>query len=213
MSGSSMLPDPPPPQVLRDLGIRASETHMIGGDEVWWRAHHTQGEHVLAWNAFRAFGPLLRFDPHPLPRGEYPQCGVWYAASSPRSAVGDRFIDRDLGHPYLTGLSFTRMLTVLDLAPDCQAAWVTRVGGTFAISTAPHAVTQRWARHIVDAFPDLDGLRYNCRFGQRRVALFAPAASAIPQQPLVSLPLTHPDIASRITGFGEAPRLWRPLRP
>ena len=27
--------------------------------------HRTEGAHVIAWNAFRTFGPLLRFDPHP----------------------------------------------------------------------------------------------------------------------------------------------------
>jgi RES domain len=203
------LPDPPPPQVLRGLSISAGETRTIGSDEVWWRIHRTQGEHVLAWNALRTFGPLLRFDPHPLPRGEHRECGVWYGASSPDGALGeafqiDRTIDRNLGRPYLTGLSFTRALTVLDVAADSQGAWVTRVGGTFAISTAPHAVTQRWARHIVEAFPALDGLRYNSRFaGQPCVALFLPAASGMPRRPLVSLPLTHPDLASRIAGSAK----------
>ena len=205
-----MLPDPPPPQVLREFGISAGEARTIRVDEVWWRVHRTEGEHVLGWNALRAFGPLLRFDPHPLPRGEYAHCGVWHGASSPGGALGeafqvDRTIDRNLGRPYLTGLSFTRVLTVLDLAADSQGAWVTRVGGTFAISTtARHEVTQRWARHIVEAFPDLDGLRYNSRFaGEPCVALYPPTASAMPQRPLVSLPLTHPDMASRIAGAAK----------
>jgi RES domain len=80
------------------------------------------------------------------------------------------------------------VLTVLDVAADSQGAWVTRVGGTFTISTAPHAATQRWARHIVEAFPDLDGLRYNSRFaGQPCVALFRPAASAMPRRPQLLL--------------------------
>jgi hypothetical protein len=101
-------------------------------------------------------------------------------------------------------LSFTRVLTVLDVAADSQGAWATRVGGTFAISTAAHGVTQRWARHIVEAFPDLDGLRYNSRFaGQPCVALFGPTASALPERPVVSLPLTHPDLASRIAGSAK----------
>jgi len=96
------------------------------------------------------------------------------------------------------------VLTVLDVAADSQGAWATRVGGTFAISTAPHAVTQRWARHIVEAFPALDGLRYNSRFaGQPCMALFLPAASAMPRRPLVWLPLTHPATASRIAGSAK----------
>jgi RES domain len=171
---------------------------------VWWRVHRTEGGHVLAWNAFHIYGPLLRFDPHAMPRGEEPAHGVWYGASTPDAALGeafqvDRTIDRALESPYLTGLSFTRPLTVLDLATDSAGAWVTRGGGTFAISTGPHELTQHWARTIVEAFPDLDGLRYNSRFaGAPCLALFQLAATAMPVRPKLSLPLTHPDLASRI---------------
>lgn len=107
----------------------------------------------------------------------------------------DRTIDRQRGRPYLTGLSFTRPLMVLDLAADGQGAWATRAGGSFAISTAPHTVSQQWARHITEAFPDLDGLRYNSRFaGAPCLALFAPATSAMPVHPRMSLPLADPDL-------------------
>ena len=175
-------------------------------DQVWWRVHRTVGGHVLAWNAFRTYGPKLRFDPHTLPVGEDPAHGVWYGAATPDAALGeafqvDRTISRDLGGPFLTGLSFTRPLTVLDLAVDSAGAWATRVGGTFAMSTGPHEVTQSWGRNIVGAFPDLDGLRYNSRFaGAPCLALFLPAATAMPTRPRLSLPLTHPGLASRIAG-------------
>jgi hypothetical protein len=201
-----MLPDPPAPHVLRSLGIETDETRVIGADEVWWRVHRTAGGFVLGWNAFRTYGPLLRFDPHALPKGDDPARGVWYGASTPDAALGeafqvDRTIDRGLDSPYLTGLSFSRPLTVLDLATDSTGAWVTRVGGTFAISTASHEVTQHWARNIVEAFPDLDGLRYNSRFaGAPCLALFLPAATAMPARPRLSLPLSHPGLASRIAG-------------
>ena len=204
-----MLPDPPPSDELRSLGIEDSETRLIGVDEIWWRIHRTEGAHVLAWNAFRTFGPLLRFDPHSLPRGDDPAHGVWYGSSTPQASLGeafqiDRTIDRERDRPYLTGLSFTRPLAVLDLATDSAGAWATRAGGTFAVSTAPHAITQRWARHIVDAFPDLDGLRYNSRFAVSPcLALFAPAATAMPTRPEMSLPLSHPDLATRIAGAAK----------
>ncbi|BBZ49795.1 RES family NAD+ phosphorylase [Mycobacterium heidelbergense] len=209
VTGDPMLPEPPPPHVLRSLGINDDEMRAIGTDEIWWRVHRTGGEHVLAWNALRTFGPVLRFDSHPLPKGEHVRHGVWYGAATPCAALGeayqvDRTIDRERGRPYLTGLSFTRPLTVLDLAADSQGAWVTRVGGTFAISTSPHTVTQQWARHITEAFCDLDGLRYNSRFaGDPCLALFAPAASAMPNRPKVSLPLAHPDLAGRIAGAAK----------
>lgn len=204
-----MLSDPPPPPVLRSRGIDDDETHAIDVNEIWWRIHRTEGEHILAWNALRTFGPVLRFDPHHLPRGEHVQHGVWYGVSTPCAALGeayqvDRTIDSERGRPYLTGLSFTRPLTLLDLAADSHGAWATRAGGTFAISTAPHTVTQQWARHITEAFPDLDGLRYNSRFaGDACLALFTPAASAMPARPRISLPLAHPDLASRIASAAK----------
>jgi hypothetical protein len=114
---------------------------------------------------------------------------------------GDRTIDRIRERPHLTGLAFIRPLRLLDLAVDSGGAWATRAGGTFAISTAPHAVTQRWARAIVEAFPDLDGLRYNSRFaGHPCVALFSPAVTAMPTRPIISVPLTHPALVSRLAG-------------
>ena len=204
MSASSTLPDPPSASELRQIGIRDDELRRIDTSETYWRVHRTEGGHVLAWDAFRHFGPVLRFDPHPPPRSHYPDGAVWYGASTPGTALAeafqvDRTIDRRNGRPYLTGLSFTRALSVLDLAVDSPGAWATRAGGTFAISTAPHTVTQRWARTIVDAFPDLDGVRYNSRFaGTASVALFAPARSATPTQPVISLPLTHPDLGGRL---------------
>jgi hypothetical protein len=204
VSDGATLPDSPSPDELRRIGIRDEELRGIDTTETWWRVHRTEGAHVQAWNAFRRFGPVLRFDPHPPPRSEHPDRAVWYGASTPGAALAeafqvDRTIDRRSGRPYLTGLSFTRALSVLDLAVDSAGAWVTRAGGTFAISTAPHAVTQRWARAVVEAFPQLDGVRYNSRFaGPPFVALFGPARSAMPAQPLVSLPLTHPDLGARL---------------
>lgn len=209
MTHTPALPDPPSPDLLRSIGINDDEARTIGTDEIWWRSHKTEGSHVVAWNALRTFGPVLRFDPHPLPRGDHPDHAVWYGASTPDAALGeayqvDRAIDRTHSRPYLTALSFTRPLTVLDLAADSLGAWATRAGGTFAISTAPHAITQAWARTITSAFPDLDGLRYNSRFaGAPCLALFPPAIPAMPNRPTATLPLDHPDLASRIAGAAK----------
>ena len=206
MSDAPTLPEPPPPDGLREIGIRDDEVRRIDTTEIWWRVHRTEGVHVLAWNEFRHFGPVLRFDPHPPPPAEHADKAVWYAASTPGAALAeafqvDRTIDRRRGRPYLPGLAFTRPLTVLDLAADSEGAWATRAGGTFAISTAAHAITQQWACAIVEAFPDLDGVRYNSRFaGNPCMALFMAAHSAMPMQPVVSLPLTHPDLGSRLAG-------------
>jgi hypothetical protein len=206
LSGDPTLPNPPPSDQLRATGIRDDELAVLDTAETWWRVHRTDGAHVLRWNEFRQYGPVLRFDPHPEPPGTYPDRVVWYGASTPDAALaeafqGDRTIDRVRERPFLTGLTFTRPLQLLNLAADSVGAWATRTGGNFAISTAPHAITQRWARAIVDAFPDLDGLRYTSRFaGHPCAALFAPAASATPGHPGISLPLTHPALVARLAG-------------
>lgn len=207
---NSMLPLPPVPQRLRELGIYDNETRHITTDEVWWRIHKTSGHHVLPWNTMRTYGPVLRFDPHALPVGDDPTGrAVWYGASTPEIALAevfqiDRTIDRTHDGPYLTGISFTRQLTVLDVTTDSAGAWATRVGGNYALSTGPHAATQHWARHITDAFPTLDGIRYNSRFaGGPCVALFGPSHTAMPTRPILSLPLTHPGLSQRITGAAK----------
>jgi hypothetical protein len=204
VSDGATLPAPPSAEELRRIGINDDEQRRIETSETWWRVHRTEGTHVLAWNAFRHYGPVLRFDPHPPPPAEHPDRTVWYGACDPGVALAeafqiDRTIDRRSGLPYLTGLQFDRPLSVLDLAADSVGAWIIRAGGTFAISTAPHAVTQRWARAIVEAFPNLDGVRYNSRFaGGACLALFSPAHSAMRKRPVLSLPLTHPDLGGRL---------------
>ena len=59
-------------------------------------------------------------------------------------------------------------------------------------------------RAIVEASTGLDGVRYNSRFaGHPCAALFLPAATALPHRPIISLPLTHPALASRLAGTAE----------
>jgi hypothetical protein len=206
LSTDAALPDPPESAALRTIGIRADERFTADTDTIWWRVHRTLGPHVLNWNQFRHYGPVLRFDPHPEPRGHHPAHGVWYGAATPDAALAeafqfDRTIDRSRDLPYLTGLSFIRPLDLLDLAHDSLGAWATRAGGTFAISTAPHLITQRWARAIAAAFPAIDGVRYSSRFaGRPCIALFAPAFAAMPASPDFSLPLAHPGLAARLAG-------------
>jgi hypothetical protein len=201
---TARLPGPPPTAELRTIGIRDDEYRLVPTTQLWWRVHRTAGDHVLAWNAFREHGPHLRFDPHPPPAQHHDGIGVWYGANEPRPALAeafqaDRTIDRFRGDPYLTALRFTRPLQLLDLATDSTGSWPTRAGGTFALSTGPHSITQRWARRITDAFPDLHGLRYNSRFaGQPCIALFTPAAAMMPARPALSIPLSHPGVSLRI---------------
>lgn len=206
---TARLPGPPPRAELHAIGIDDAELRIISLGEVWWRVHRTTGPYVLAWNGFREHGPHLRFDPHPPPARHHPGVGVWYGASNPTPALAEAFqaartIDRFRGAPYLTGLRFSREVRLLDLAAGGNGAWPTRAGGTFALSTGPHSIAQRWARRITETFPDLDGLRYTSRFsGETCIALFPPAMDAMPTRPVVSLPLTHPGMALRLAATAQ----------
>ena len=91
MTVEQTLPDPPSIDELRKIGIRRNESRTVRRSEIWWRVHRTEGEHVLAWNEFRTYGPLLRFDPHPEPEGEHPGHGVWYGGSVPGAALAEAF--------------------------------------------------------------------------------------------------------------------------
>ena len=144
VTSGARLPGPPSVAALCAIGIHEDELRIIGAAEPWWRVHRTQGPYVLAWNAFRHFGPRLRFDPHPRPAREYRDYGVWYGASTPDAALAeafqtDRTIDRLREAPYLTGLRFTREVHVLDVAADSQGAWATRAARSSRRGRRPNA--------------------------------------------------------------------------
>ncbi len=201
---AAMLPPPPLIQALRAAGIRAGELLEWQPTEITWRVHRTTGPHILPWHELRTFGPILRFDHHPVPRDEHPDYGIWYGASSPRGALAEAFqstriVDRLRGDPYLTGLRFTRPLRLLDMSGIGGAAWATRVGGNHALDSARHGRSQHWARTIHRALDDIEGIVYRGRFaGGGAVAIFERAASAFPARPGLSLPLAHPALADAV---------------
>ncbi|MEV8195403.1 MULTISPECIES: RES family NAD+ phosphorylase [Rhodococcus] len=197
---------PPPPSIaqLRAAGLLPKEVLEWQSSEIVWRIHRTTGSYVLPWNALREFGPILRFDQYPLPRGDHPGYGVRYGASSPRGALAEAFqsarvIDRHRGDPYLTGVRFTRVLRLLDVSGIGGGAWATRVGGNHALDSAPHRLSQHRARTIHRAHTDLGGIIYRGRFaGSTSVAVVERASDAFPQCPVLSLPLSHPGLADAV---------------
>ncbi|ABH00581.1 conserved hypothetical protein (plasmid) [Rhodococcus jostii RHA1] len=205
-----MLPHPPAVDELSHHGIRDNEYALIPTTGLLWRVHRTTSSHALAWDELRTYGPVLRFDPHPLPRGDHPGHGVWYGAMDVHGALAEAFqatrtIDRVQEAPYLTGLHPARDLRLLDVGGFGAGRWPTRVGGTFALDSAAHGITQRWARTIAAAHPGLDGLLYRGRFsGGPCAALFPPAADAFPVRPATSNPLAHPGLQRRLTAAAEA---------
>ena len=180
---------PTTPLVREDEDVREEQP-------VIWRIHRTRGEHVLGWNVFRTFGPLSsgRYDPHPLPRGDYPGCGVTYAATELRTALAEAFqanrrVNRHEGAPYATSWSPTRPLRLLDLTGD----WALRNKAAHSLAFAPRPACRAWSRAIHDQWDDLDGLwAPSTLSGAPIVCLYEAACSSMPVTPGFSRALDHP---------------------
>lgn len=172
-----------------------------------WRIASTTGDHVLAWNAFRTFGPLptMRWDPHRPPPREQPGRGVLYAAPDVATVVAERFqkyreVDPHTGTPYLFGWLCARPLSLLDLTGD----WPVRNGAAHALLSAPRATCRRYAQAIRDRWPDLDGLQTRSTMdGRLTFALFEPAADSLPDLPAYARPLTQTDTFARVYAAAE----------
>ncbi|MDG3010609.1 RES family NAD+ phosphorylase [Rhodococcus sp. D2-41] len=196
-----MIPAPPGVEALRAAGLLPGEVIDVGAEQRIWRVHRTDGVHVLPWNALRTFGPILRFDHHPPPRGEHADHGIWYGSDSPRGALAEAFqstrvIDCRRGEPFLTALRFTRVLRLLDVSGIGGAAWSTRVGGNHAIESVAQCLSRQWARQIRQAYGEIDGVAYRGRYaGRMSIALFERGADGFPDRPELSLPLRHSELA------------------
>lgn len=195
----------PPPDLASRVGIRAEEYRVIAEDVLLWRIHRVRGPHVTAWNELRHYGPVAaRFEPHPPPPGDHPTRGVWYAATSPTTSFAEVFQRHRkvwLTDTYrLTSTRLTRPVRLLDLTGDRDhGAGATRAGASMKLSTGRHDYSCAWAREICSQFPDLDGLAYHGAMeGGLSVALFFPAADAMPTSVVTSRALNDPALASRV---------------
>lgn len=181
---------------------RGSVHLATGRNRVAGASHHRTQCAAVEQHAHVRPDPEVR--PPPAPRAEHPGYGVWYGASSPRGRLAEAFqssrvIDRHRGDPYLTGLRFTRPLSLLDVSGIGEGTWATRVGGNHALDSAAHDRTQHWARTIHRAHDDLDGIVHRGRFaGSVCIVITERAADAFPALPAVSLPLSHPGLSGPI---------------
>lgn len=188
------LPHPPPPAVLL-----ASEPEIVAvaPHTVLWRIHDTVGPYVTGWNSLRHFGPVARarFDPHE-PPPHLQDAGVYYTALDVPTALAEvfqltRVVDVRRRSPHLTGMQLTRTLNVLDLS----GAWPVRAGASHAIGSGRRDVSRAWARAIVAAWPELDGLWHlSSMTGKPCLTVFNPGADALPDTPVFSEPLDHPGL-------------------
>jgi hypothetical protein len=183
-------PRTPPAQLIREPDDSADYSDTL------WRVHRTQGEHVLAWNTLRTYGPLpsMRWDPHPGPEPSSRAEGVLYAAADVATSLAEvyqttRMIDTRAGAPTLTAWQPQRRLHLLDLS----GTWLLRNTASAALLAAPRSTCRRWARAIYTTWPDLDGLYVpSTMTGRPNIVLWTAAADSFPPMPLFSRPLTHP---------------------
>lgn len=183
-------PRNPPPVLTRE------PSDVLACTESLWRVHRTNGDHVLAWNALRTFGPLpsMRWDPHPGVQPSVQAEGVLYAALDITTSLAEvyqltRLIETRAGAPALTGWQPERPLRLLDLS----GTWLLRNGASAALLAAPRSTCRRWARAIYASWPDVDGLYVPSTLtGRPNVVLWNPAADSLPAMPGFSRPLAHP---------------------
>lgn len=185
---------PWPPSVDDLRRIRLARHTLRSGSlvaRIYWRG----GRHPSTWNDFRYAGPIAsaRFDHH-VP-GEHR--GVLYGATSLATCVaevfqGTRVVDRGADDRCLTAFRATRAVRLLDITGD----WPTRAGASQAIASGPRDRAQAWARAIYEAYPTIEGLWYpsSMHGGHPAVVLFERAADALPADPELNVPLTHPGL-------------------
>ena len=196
------FPWPPPVDDLRR--IRPERRTLRSGSLVA-RIYARGGTFPSKWDEFRHAGPIAsaRFDHH-VPGEER---GVLYGAPAMVTCVaevfqGTRVVDRAADDRCLCAFRTTRAVRLLDITGD----WPTRAGASQAIAPGPRHRAQAWARAIYDAYRTVDGLWYpsSMHGGHPAVVLFERAADAVPHEPDLDVPLTHPGLLADLTRAANA---------
>lgn len=110
---------------------------------------------------------------------------------------GTRVVDRAGDDRCFTAFRTTRAVRLLDITGD----WPTRAGASQAIASGPHSRAQAWARAIYEAYPTLEGVWYpsSMHGGQPAIVLFERAGDALPTDPELDVPLSHPGLLPDLT--------------
>jgi RES domain-containing protein len=198
------LPLPPDPAVLRALLRPDQDVRTVPAGTRLVRIFTAGSRHPQRWNGFRRAGPLPhgRFDPQRPGEPNRPdpaEPGVLYFSLSARTSIAEVFqltsvVDQRTGEPHLVVVRPERDLRLLDLV----GLWPTRAGASQEISSGAKDRTQAWARAIRQAHPDLDGVWYRSSMDSGHPALCLwdpPAGDAMPAQPHLLVPLSHPGLA------------------
>jgi hypothetical protein len=194
------FPWPPAPDEL--ARIRPSYRRLVAG-AMLARVYPRGGRFPTTWGAFRFTGPLAsaRFDHHD-PGREEERRGVLYGATGLGTCVAEvfqatRVVDRFADDRCFAAFGLTRPVRLLDLTGD----WPTRAGASQAIATGPRSRARAWTRAVFVAYPKIEGLWYpsSMRGGHPSLVLFERAEDAIPSDPEVDIPLSHPGLLPDLT--------------
>lgn len=192
-----MIPKLPARPDLAVIAAADPDRRTVGTEAVLWRIHRTSGPRVVRWNELRTYGPIgsCRFDPQPDgPARAHPGVGVLYAAGALPTALAEvyqtaRVVDCVTGAPAAAAFRVRRPLRLLDLTGD----WPLRAGASHVINTGRHSATRAWARAFLAVWPGLDGLWYTSSLTAGPcLALFQPAADALPDRPSHAFSLADP---------------------
>ena len=193
---------PPPPRELPKL--RRRDVSTLAAGTLCWRVYRAGGPHPATWSEFRNHGPAAtgRFDHQEPPSHDDPKRAISYVALDAVGAIaesfqGTRLIDRRRQAPWLVGFELVEAIELLDLT----RLWPTRAGASQAIATGRRPTAQAWSRAIYRSYPEIAGLLYRSAMagGSLNVALYERARAAVPAQPTVHLPLTHPGLSLPLT--------------
>lgn len=210
---------PKPPANLRDLAPRDREIFVLRAGTAVWRIYRSDFPGAT-WSRFRHAPPdSARFDHGvgaPTASGTR---SILYAAEDRMTCIAEVFQQHEHinpfdGDPRLAQFAFLADLRLLDLA----GTWITRAGGSMAISAGPRDAAREWSRAIYDAFPDIHGLRYasNKHANKPCFALYDRAEAQLDLDPLFDEPLSHAELeplldhAADTLGYDLGPSPGRP---
>lgn len=185
--------------------IRAVPPTVWQTDAVLWRVHQPRGNHPLAWNQLRRFGPLrsARFD-YWFGEQAPQEGGVGYFGFDVAACLAEVFqarrrIDALSSQHHLTAFTPTRELSLLDLRTD----YPVKVGASHSINSGPKRRCREWARALRSAHPDLDGFAYIGLAGRDCVVLFETAQDAFPTAPEMTRALSDRGLAERLADAAD----------
>ena len=200
----------PAAPTLATLTAISPSLRRLPAGTVLARIYCAGGEHPVAWNQFRQFGPgAARFDHHLADADGNPQQqdrAILYAAVAARTCIAEffqahRIINKHRHAPWLTVFALAADLNLLDLSGN----FVTRIGASTALHSGPRARARQWAQVLYQAYPQGAGIVYAASMDGNApaLALWERAQPAMPKTPLFNRALSDATLTDLIDASAE----------